>query len=492
MKIGIKKAGAYLASLILVLLIACSNDDSGGADEPSQPEKELSRANFTIEELLNGFSDIVINADSVTISGIVIGNDKGGNIINTLYLEDDTEALQLNIEGDNLFQTFREGQKLIINCKGMLVDSENKELIPQNTLSISSYDTAINITGESEEIQAVSLIYREIGLEYLNNLVKVRNFQFEEPLVGNPIQPGDQEFLQLKDNNDSIIQIYLRSDADFANENIPTQRGPITGILEKDGENYYLVPRDFEDFEFSFDRRAPFVKRTFDFNGNVLPYQVMFPFEYDENDSYPIVIFLHGAGERGTNNTSQMAFGPNTFGSYEARQDYPAIVIFPQCPSDVMWSRRIKYTDENDELIFEFPVEAEPNYAMEMVIELVKFYMDNEAVDPNRIYVTGLSMGGIGSFEFAYYAPELPAAVASMAGGHDAELLTTYGQDIAFSLYHGSNDGVVPARYSREMYAKMQELGYNSQYSEADGRGHEWNYVLNDETYIEWLFQQSK
>lgn len=235
-----------------------------------------------------------------------------------------------------------------------------------------------------------------------------------------------------------------------------------------------------------------FEKKSFSLGENTLPYQIMFPENYDPKSSYPLVVFLHGAGERGSGNMRQMTHGPATFASDLAREKYPAIVIFPQCPSDVMWSRRIKYRNDQDELIFEFPVEDKPNYAMELVIKLVRDLIPHEAVDENRIYVTGLSMGGIGAFEFSYYAPELPAAVASLAGGHDSGLVSSYAGDIEFRLYHGSDDTVVPARYSAQMFRRLTELGYNAQYFEEPGRGHEWNYVLEDPEYLEWMFSVSK
>ncbi len=230
-----------------------------------------------------------------------------------------------------------------------------------------------------------------------------------------------------------------------------------------------------------------FKKRTFQLDANSLPYQILYPRGYSNStESYPLVVFLHGAGERGSDNERQMIFGSETF--LESNAEHPAIVIFPQCPSDVMWSRRLKYVNTDGILTFEFPVESEPNYAMEMVIALVRELIATESVDPNRIYVTGLSMGGIGTFEFCYYAPDLPAVGVSLAGGHDSTLVHSYAEDIAFRLYHGSADNVVPARYSRQMHNGLNELGHQVEYFEAPGRGHEWNYVFNDPDYMEWMF----
>lgn len=234
-----------------------------------------------------------------------------------------------------------------------------------------------------------------------------------------------------------------------------------------------------------------FQKRTYLAGSNALPYQILFPRGYNSSSElYPLVVFLHGAGERGKDNERQMLFGSQTF--LESNKDYPAIVIFPQCPPDVMWSRRLNYINDNGILTFEFPIESKPNYAMQMVIDLVRELIKTESVDKKRIYVTGLSMGGIGTFEFCYYAPDLPAAGISIAGGHDSTLVKNYAKDISFRLYHGSADNVVPARYSVQMYNGIKNLGYKVEYFEAIGRGHEWNYVFNDPDYLKWMFSVTK
>ena len=486
----------FILTLLLisvsVFFISCDSaeEDVEKEEQEESPQKELNEATFTISDLFTTFNGEEITSDTVAISGFIISNDETGNVTNAIYLRDETGAVSIQIEGENLFQTYPIGQLVIFNCSGLTPDISARQLTAATPLQLSDHEDFSRVSTVKDEQDPVSLEYTELTDNYLSDLVEISGFEFNESKVNSPLQSGDSEFLLLTDEDQNEILVRVAENADFANETIPVGRGPVTGILDREENSYVIIPRSFDDFEFTKNRRAPYEKMSFDLGDNTLPYQIMFPFEYDENGSYPLVVFLHGAGERGSDNERQMAYGPDTFGSYQARQDYPAIVLFPQCPSDVMWSRRNKYTNENDELIFEFPVEENPNYAMEMVIELVNELKANESVDPNRIYITGLSMGGIGSFEFAYYAPDIPAAVASMAGGHDPSLLTQYGENIAFSIYHGSNDGVVPPRYSREMFAEMQSLGYDARFFEAEGRGHEWNYVLEDPDYIDWLFQQ--
>ncbi len=253
------------------------------------------------------------------------------------------------------------------------------------------------------------------------------------------------------------------------------------------------MPDEADQLSFDRSRHSLFTKEVFELSGGSIPYQVMLPKDYDAGTAYPLVVFLHGAGERGTNNTSQMANGTQTFVSQAARENYPAIVIFPQCPPEFMWSRRTKETIDG-ELIFTFPVKAVPNEPMNLVIELTKSFITSGQADANRIYVMGLSMGGIGTLEYLYYASDIPAAAISIAGGHDSSLVETYGNEVAIRLYHGSNDGVVPPKYSRDLIEALDALpNEEAEYFEAEGKGHEWNYILNEsDSVLSWFWSHSK
>lgn len=476
-------------------MISCGEDDSSKIIE-EEKEEYVWVSTHTIGDFLTEFGENAVTIDTIAIKGIVISSDEDKNITNQIYIKDETGAMVIEIEGDELYKTYEPGTEILVKCVGLKANVTEKRLAKADGSSIqfSGEEDVVLNTGETGISSAEFVTLSLIGDEYLNKYIRFAGFQFAEAAVGETYVTGGAETKRiLKNSKEEEVALLFNPSATFAAEIIPAKYGLIHGIYAKENGEYVVKIISLNDLEFNISRRAPFVKKEFQLGDNTLPYQIMFPRYYDETKSYPLVIFLHGAGEKGTNNTSQMANGPGTFGSYEARTNYPAIVIFPQCPcsSQVQWSRREIDTSTGDR-IFTFPVEEKPNYAMEMVIELVRKLQDEEAVDANRIYVTGLSMGGIGSFEFLYYAPDLPAAVAPMAGGYDSTLVRNFPMEVDFRIYHGSNDNVVPTRYSREMFAKMDELGYNVEYIEADGRGHEWNYVLNDPEYIEWLFSQSK
>lgn len=474
---------------------SCSEDDANEPISEEQIPEYVWVATHTIGDFITEFGNREVTVDTIAISGIVISSDEAGNINKELIISDGNDAVSVNINGEKLYETYSLGQEVILKCVGLKLDSEDRTIskVDGSALDFPDTNEVILLTENQEDVLTRNFDIRDIQPEDINQYVRIINFQVEETEVGNPYVRSNERTKISHINDDGLeAQLVFNPGSSFDDLTIPDRAGDILGILTIEDDLPTITSLAPGDLSYTIPRRAPFEKRTFDFEDNNLPYQIMFPRNYDTTDEYPLVVFLHGAGERGTDNERQMAFGPNTFGSYSARTDYPAIVIFPQCPPDVMWSRRIKYNDEDGVLIFEFPVEDEPNYAMEMVIELVRDLIASEAVDEKRVYITGLSMGGIGTFEFSYYAPDLPAALAPMAGGHDSTLLKTYGQEIAFRIHHGANDGVVPARYSEQMFLKMVELGYDAEYFEEPGRGHEWNYVLNDSEYIKWIFEQTR
>lgn len=487
-----------MCTLFLFTLIITSCVDEDIKKDSSNPIDDGSveiTPSHTIAQLFTDYGDTTIINDTIAFTGVIISNDEGGNIINSLFLKDETGALEIAIGQDNLFNDYPSGAEFLIQPDSMYLDEASRKLtfIDQSLIPSEFFINHAKATGNKISVNP-EVIDIDEGLpdEYLANLVAFLGFQFPEESIGETFVTNNQQTIRTMRNENGVeISLVFEPGSTLENSVIPTKRGYVTGVITKIDDTNVLKVRDIQDLAFGLDRFAPFEKQSFSFKENTMPYQIMFPRDYDPNASYPLVIFLHGAGERGSDNERQMAYGPDTFGNYDARTDYPAIVIFPQCPGNVMWSRRIKYT-ENDSLIFEFPVEERPNYAMEMVIELVKSLIKNEAVDENRIYITGLSMGGIGVYEFFYYAPDIPAAGVSMAGGHDSSLVASYATDRAFWLHHGTNDGVVPSTYSKLLYNKMLDLGVNARLSLAEGRGHEWNYVLNDPEYLEWMFAQQK
>src|SRR5438045_7581817 len=127
--------------------------------------------------------------------------------------------------------------------------------------------------------------------------------------------------------------------------------------------------------------------------GDTLRYRMLYP-DADTLRKYPLVIFLHGAGERGNDNDAQLKWGVMNFASDEMMTMHPAIVIVPQCPVGMTWSN---FSRTNNNRVM--TLQPDPSKPMELVIELIHQLMKKAPVDTNRIYITGLSMGGYCTYD---------------------------------------------------------------------------------------------
>jgi len=133
-------------------------------------------------------------------------------------------------------------------------------------------------------------------------------------------------------------------------------------------------------------------------SGDQLPYRILFPKDYDRSKKYPLVLLLHGGGERGNDNEKQLTHGAKLFLTEESRNNFPAIVVVPQCPTDSYWGNaNLDRSTSPITLTFDY---AKPETsALKKAIALVKKIQQEEGVDSKRTYITGLSMGGMGAFE---------------------------------------------------------------------------------------------
>ncbi len=128
-----------------------------------------------------------------------------------------------------------------------------------------------------------------------------------------------------------------------------------------------------------------------------MPYRILLPKNYNASKKYPFILMLHGAGERGNDNETQLVHGASLFLKKDNRESYPAIVVFPQCAQDDYWSNVSIEIDNKGERIFNYPIQGKPTKAMELLEKLTKYIIEEYSIDKNRIYVGGLSMGGYGN-----------------------------------------------------------------------------------------------
>ncbi len=238
---------------------------------------------------------------------------------------------------------------------------------------------------------------------------------------------------------------------------------------------------------------APYQKKVFEFAaGKTLPYRILYPENYDKNKKYPLVLFLHGAGERGNDNEKQLTWGGKLFLKDENRKNFPAIVVFPQCPEESFWAvTQIETNTQPFKITFDYA--AEPNWPLAAANELVKKIAGEEAVDKSRIYVTGLSMGGMGTFESVYRYPDLYAAAMPICGGGDVSRYDKRVSSTPFWVFHGDADMVVNVNLSRDMVAKLKSLKADVKYSEYPGVNHDsWNSAFAEPEYVSWMFAHKR
>lgn len=223
-----------------------------------------------------------------------------------------------------------------------------------------------------------------------------------------------------------------------------------------------------------------------------LPFAILLPENFDPEKAYPLVLFLHGAGERGHDNDLQLVHGSSLFTSASFRAEYPAIVVFPQCAQDDYWSNVKKEQPENGGLGFSFYKRGKPTTAMNLLEGLIDYLSVNYRLDPNRYYVGGLSMGGMGTFELVKRNPRMFAAAFPICGGAAPKRMRRYKRP-AWWVFHGAADPVVPYEFSSEMVKGLERVGAKVRYSLYQGVGHNsWDNAFGEAALFPWLFAQSK
>lgn len=224
--------------------------------------------------------------------------------------------------------------------------------------------------------------------------------------------------------------------------------------------------------------------------GDSLPYRLLKPDSVVPRQRYPLVLFLHGAGERGGDNRAQLRHGATLFADSDARRQFPAYVLFPQCPADDFWPAVLR-TDHFAGGSNPFPG---PGYGMSRALrladELTEQTIARYPIDTGRVYVVGLSMGGMGVFDWVCRRPERFAAAVAICGGVNVCRLEPLRTRTRFRVFHGDADPVVPVRFSREAVGALRRAGVEVEYVELSGVGHgSWYAAFRRPDFLPWLFK---
>ena len=196
-------------------------------------------------------------------------------------------------------------------------------------------------------------------------------------------------------------------------------------------------------------------------------YLVYTPLGYNLSDTvqWPLVVFLHGSGERGTDIEKVKVHGPPKM--VEQGQQFEFILISPQCEPNERWK---------------------PGLIAELIEEVASYYR----VDRTRIYLTGLSMGGTGTWETAMRYPELFAAIAPICGGGDPAMIQSLAK-IPVWNFHGAKDPVVSLSRSDEMVEALRIIGGDVKYTIYPDATHDsWTETYNNPDLFRWMLSKSK
>jgi len=233
-----------------------------------------------------------------------------------------------------------------------------------------------------------------------------------------------------------------------------------------------------------------FLIRSISVRGTSYPYSIYVPRAFDRSKPWPVILFLHGSGERGTDGLRSTQIGVGA--AIRANPDrVPAIVVFPQAPPDSRWL-------------------GDPADAAMAALEksIIEFHGDRR-----RVYLTGLSMGGYGTWHLALAHPNTFAALVVVCGGllphatttavQQSPLTTAASDPYAFTahalrvvpirMFHGDADPVIPVGESRRMAENLAREGADVRYVKYPGVGHNaWDRAYGDAEIWEWLFKQHR
>lgn len=258
-------------------------------------------------------------------------------------------------------------------------------------------------------------------------------------------------------------------------------------------KSFFIAFTVFAALLFSTVQGQEYKKELFISGEDTLLLRVMYPKNFDQETAYPLVLFLHGAGERGHDNAKQLVHGASFFADSIHREQFPAVVVFPQCNENDYWARIKTTTDAQGKRSFFFQPRLEPTKAMTLLLSYLDQLLLQKWVEQNRIYLGGLSMGGMGTFELLHRRPDVFAAAFPICGGGDPETTSSFAKKVPLWVFHGKEDAVVPVELSVNMIESLKNNGAEPRltiYPEVNHNA--WDYVFQEKELLPWLFSNRK
>jgi len=210
-----------------------------------------------------------------------------------------------------------------------------------------------------------------------------------------------------------------------------------------------------------------------------MPYRLFIPTPYDKAKKYPLMIWLHGAGGAGSDNLMQISGdqvpGTRIWTKFENQARHPAFVLVPQSSGGWASSSATQLSDEE-----------------RLVVEILGALKSEFSIDAKRVYISGQSNGGFGTWDLISKRPELFAAAIPLCGGGNT-LLAASLVSMPIWAFHGEKDDVIPVAETRNMIAAIKKLGGTPRYTEYKGVSHDiWTPTFKESGLVDWLFAQHK
>jgi lysophospholipase L1-like esterase/poly(3-hydroxybutyrate) depolymerase len=219
--------------------------------------------------------------------------------------------------------------------------------------------------------------------------------------------------------------------------------------------------------------------------GRNLPYRLLKPKDYDAAQKYPLVVLLHGAGERGDDNKAQLKWGSSLFTKPEVRESFPAFVLVPQCPKENKWVEMDWGGDDGT-------APTDPGPTQKLLLGTIDSIVKEFSIDPDRHYLTGLSMGGYGTWDLITRHPERWAAAAPICGGGDKSKAAA-AKPVPVWAFHGEVDTVVKPIRTKLMVDALKAAGGAVAHTVYSGVAHDsWSFAYAEPTLLPWMFAQRR
>jgi len=222
-------------------------------------------------------------------------------------------------------------------------------------------------------------------------------------------------------------------------------------------------------------------------DGKAQPYRLLKPDHYDKGKRYPLVLLLHGYGERGTDNEKPIktgSSGASLFLKNKVRERFPCFVLVPQAPGT--------WVSEPDFNVNQ-PFREQPNDSILLAVLTIQALMKRFSVDPDRIYVMGFSNGGCGTWDLLVRSPKFFAAAVVISGAGDPARITV-ARHLPIWVFHGAKDKTVPVARGHDMVAALKKAGGHPIYTEfpAAGHGDAAAEAHRESDLLPWLFAQQR